>query len=215
MRAVYLHGFASSHASRKGQWLRERWGGRGVELETPDLNIPSFAQLQMSAILAHLDGLYGRGERVFLVGSSMGGYLAARWCELHPERVGAAVLLCPGFDMERRWQAALGASFEQWEKTGAIEFGDAWGQGVAVGWGLLEDARRHPPYPRPRVPTTIIHGVRDQVVPVEVSRGYRRDWPEVDLVEVDDDHLLLANLERIDQVAWERWQQVVAAAPGH
>jgi pimeloyl-ACP methyl ester carboxylesterase len=31
-----------------------------------------------------------------LIGSSMGGYIAARYAELHPEQVAKLVLLCPG-----------------------------------------------------------------------------------------------------------------------
>jgi alpha-beta hydrolase superfamily lysophospholipase len=49
----------------------------------------------------------------------------------------------------------------------------------------------------PPVSTTIIHGSRDQVVPVELSRAFAAAHPEVDLIEVDDEHRLADSLDRI------------------
>lgn len=52
-----------------------------------------------------------------------------------------------------------------------------------------------------RVPsaTTIIHGVRDCVVPVQASRAFATRF-SVDLIEVDDDHRLGAHRELIGEV---------------
>lgn len=45
------------------------------------------------------------------------------------------------------------------------------------------------------LPTIIIHGLHDDVVPIEVSRLYRdRSGSQVDLVEVDDGHRLAESL---------------------
>lgn len=46
-------------------------------------------------------------------------------------------------------------------------------------------------------PTSIIHGTRDDVVPIETSRAFAAANPGVELVEVDDDHRLEASLPRI------------------
>ncbi len=50
----------------------------------------------------------------------------------------------------------------------------------------------------PPVPTVIIHGTGDDVVPIEVSRAFAAVHPDgVRLIEVDDDHRLAGSLERI------------------
>lgn len=48
--------------------------------------------------------------------------------------------------------------------------------------GLVDDLR-------PPCPTTIVHGVRDEIIPVEVSRSFATEF-SAQLVEVDDDHHL-------------------------
>ena len=98
-RFAYLHGFASSSLSTKGQALRRFFAGRGLTMHTPDLNHPSFAALTYSGMLAAFDRLdrelseaelasgQEQPSRWRLIGSSMGGFVASRWAELHPERV--------------------------------------------------------------------------------------------------------------------------------
>jgi pimeloyl-ACP methyl ester carboxylesterase len=50
----------------------------------------------------------------------------------------------------------------------------------------------------PGLPTVILHGLRDDVVPIDVSRRYRdRSGPHVELLEVDDDHRLHGTLDQI------------------
>jgi pimeloyl-ACP methyl ester carboxylesterase len=51
--------------------------------------------------------------------------------------------------------------------------------------------------PDVRVPTLLIQGVRDDVVDPENSRAFAKGKPHVRLVEVDDDHELVASIPRI------------------
>jgi pimeloyl-ACP methyl ester carboxylesterase len=51
---------------------------------------------------------------------------------------------------------------------------------------------------RPPAPTVVIHGLRDEVIPIAVSRDFAHAHPDrVELVEVDDDHGLAGSLDRI------------------
>ncbi|NCQ34247.1 hypothetical protein GW813_04035 [bacterium] len=48
------------------------------------------------------------------------------------------------------------------------------------------------------VPTVIIHGKGDEVVPIAVSRDFAAAYPDdVRLIEVDDEHGLAQSLDRI------------------
>lgn len=210
-RAAYLHGFASGPASEKGTKLRERFAAEGIELLLPDLNRPSFERLTFTSALATIDDLDAGdpgGAPWRFVGSSMGGYLAARWAELHPDRVDRLVLLCPGFDMNRRWPALFGADvLARWRSQGFLVVPDAEGRPAKVGFALCEDALRHPAFPEVPCPTLLVHGTRDEVVPIDQSRAYAASRPNVHLVEVDDDHGLVASLDRIGDEVLSFWKE--------
>jgi pimeloyl-ACP methyl ester carboxylesterase len=49
---------------------------------------------------------------------------------------------------------------------------------------------------RPTAPTVVLHGLRDDVVPIDLSRAFARQ-PGVDLIELDDDHRLSASMDRL------------------
>src|SRR5690606_2005315 len=166
--------------STKGQALRRFYGERGLEFQTPDLNAPSFAELSYTAMLARFDafdreldereGVEPGSARWRLIGSSMGGFLAARWAQLHPERVDRLLLLCPAFDFVERWPTLIGPqNFERWRERGRFPLPDATGKTVEVHFGLVEDAMTHPARPEVPCPTTIHHGTRHPAVPIHHS----------------------------------------------
>ena len=198
-RHAYFHGFASSPGSRKGAALAAAFDRRGTPLLCPDLNVPSFALMTISRMLAAADALDAAGTgRWRIVGSSLGSYVAALWAGLHPDRVDRLVLLCPAFDMERRWPARLGeAAMERWRTTGWLPFPDHTGTPTPVHLELFTDLGRHEPVAGVACPTLIIHGTRDDLVPIDGSRRYAAAHPNVRLIEVDDDHLLTASTGRI------------------
>ncbi|MFW5877413.1 MAG: alpha/beta fold hydrolase [Myxococcota bacterium] len=202
-RYAYLHGFASSAASKKGVWLAEALSGDGVSLERPDLNCPSFGRLSHDAMVSALEEAdreaAAKGQTWRFIGSSLGGWLAARYAELHPDRVDRLVLLCPGFGLADRWPHLVGPqAFAQWQRDGALPLPDARGEMVPVHWGFIEEARRQPAAPVVPCPTVIIHGRGDPTVPIEGSRAYAAAHSDrVRLVEVDDDHGLMASLDTI------------------
>ncbi len=155
-------------------------------------------------MLARLDQLFGADaqDRVSFIGSSMGGYLAARWAELNPDRVGRLLLLCPGFGLNHRWPDLIGRdAFATWQKTGWHPFPNGAGIPEDVHFGLIDDAMDHPTYPKVPCPTVIIHGAQDEIVPVESSKTYVQHYPEVELEIVDDDHRLTESIELIATTA--------------
>jgi pimeloyl-ACP methyl ester carboxylesterase len=103
---LYLHGFASGPASGKAQWFRRAFIERGVDLEIPDLVEGDFENLTISGQLAVIERV-AQGEAISLIGSSMGGYLAALYALRHPE-VKRLVLLAPAFHFPQRWPEELG-----------------------------------------------------------------------------------------------------------
>ncbi len=194
----YLHGFASGPASHKGTTLKKILAHYGADLDLLDLNVPSFAQLTYSAALGVLDDYASAHEGPLrIAGSSMGGYLTTLWASQNPDRVESIFLLCPGFDLASRWPELLASgALAEWEANGSYPFEDGAGEMVDLHWEFMRDARSHEPWPEVNCPVFIVHGNRDDVVPVELSRHYA-ERSNVELLEVDDDHALAGSLSEI------------------
>lgn len=194
---VYLHGFASSPESKKARAFRQRLEALGFEVAAPDLNGGSFRDITLTGMLRIVREAAGGGP-VSLVGSSLGGYLAALYAARHAE-VERLVLLAPAFGFLRRWQLDLGEpALRQWRETGErMVMNYATGREEPIGWALMEDALNYEDEPAVPQPTLIFHGVRDDVVPVDVSRAYARTRTSALLCEVDSDHELMSAFEEV------------------
>lgn len=196
MRYLYLHGFASGPNSKKGVAFAKHFAALGVPIERLDLRVPSFEHLRLSAMIeAAGAAIGGPGERAVVFGSSLGGLTAARLAERDP-RVAALVLLAPAFQLVERWREHLGADFDTWRRTGWREVHDYTTGGTSrIDFGFVEDAAAiDTGYPDVRVPTIILHGLSDDVVPIERSRTFAAGRPHVRLLELPDGHELVASL---------------------
>jgi pimeloyl-ACP methyl ester carboxylesterase len=191
MMTIYLHGFASGPMSSKAQYFRRRFAELGVELQIPDLSAGNFENLTISGQLRVIERI-AQGNDVRLIGSSMGGYLAALYAARHVE-VSRLVLLAPAFGFARRWRAMLGTDkVEQWRRTGSLPFyhyGDK--RERSVGYELLEDAEQYEDYPDVSQPVLIFHGRGDDVILAEYSRRFAELHPQTSLRVVDSGHELL------------------------
>ncbi|MEO0322582.1 MAG: YqiA/YcfP family alpha/beta fold hydrolase [Myxococcota bacterium] len=210
LRYAYIHGFASSRHSFKGQELRKRLADR-IDVETPDLNVPSFRTLSTQAMLRELDARDRErdSEGWGLIGSSLGGWLSARWAQLHPDRVRGLLLLCPGFDLATRWPVIMGPeAMAAWRRKGVLPVPDAEGALQPLHYEFYRESLRSEPWPAvpEHIPTIIVHGRQDEVVPIASSRRYAALHRHVELVEVDDDHSLAASVDAIEAVLRREWQ---------
>jgi hypothetical protein len=208
---LYLHGFASSPGSAKavafGGWAKRH----GIALDVLDLRVPSFERLLFSAItervIGAIDAAGGPRARAILIGSSLGGLAAARVAE-RDARVCAVLAMAPAFELAARWRHRLGEpEWRAWQERGHLEVDDhlpgAGGERrrSRVHFGFVEELARVDAEagasPDVRVPTLVVHGVRDDVVDVELSRRWAASRRNVRLVEVEDGHELGASVPRI------------------
>jgi len=195
MRYVYLHGFASGPTSRKARYFADRFRDCGLDLEIPDLSEGDFEHLTLSGQLAVVERLLA-GDGAYLMGSSMGGYLASLYASQHDE-VSKLVLLAPAFGFARRWPESLGdEAFDTWKSTGWLPFFHyVDNMDRRVHYGLIEDALKFEDYPVVRQPALVYHGTRDEVVPVEFSEEFASRNGQVDLRKLDSGHELTDQLE--------------------
>jgi pimeloyl-ACP methyl ester carboxylesterase len=194
-RILYLHGFASGPNSSKARFFGRRLEASGCHVEILDLAEGDFEHLTITGQLAVI-ARAARSEPVSLIGSSMGGYLAALYAQRHPE-ASRLVLLAPAFGFARRWAERLGPeAVAEWQRSGGIDvFHYAENRNRRLAYDLLQDGARYEDYPDFRQPALIFHGAHDDVVPARYSEEFAAAHPNVRLEVLDSGHELLNVLE--------------------
>lgn len=205
MQFIYLHGFASSPQSAKAQLFLQRFRSRHLTLQIPDLNQDDFSHLTLSRQLQQVEALLSNdpGAPVTIIGSSFGGLTAAWLGDRHPQ-VERLVLLAPAFQFLNAWLPRLGeAQLQQWQQTGSIlTYHYAAQQMLPLNYSFIKDLAQYDESTLGRsVPTLILHGRQDDVIPIQASRDYAAARPWVKLIELDSDHALV-------DVEAEMWQQI-------
>jgi pimeloyl-ACP methyl ester carboxylesterase len=190
-RFIYLHGFASSPGSRKARFFAESFQELGIGLEIPDLAEGNFRNLTLTAQL-NVIARVSRDEPASLIGSSMGGYLAALYAARHPSQIEKLVLLAPAFSFASRWPETLGErAMEQWKRTNTLKvFHYSEGREVELAYQLVEDAGQYEAYPDVGQPVLIFQGRNDTVVPPEYAARFAGQRSNVRLRLLDSDHEL-------------------------
>jgi pimeloyl-ACP methyl ester carboxylesterase len=187
-KIIYLHGFASSPLSSKAQFFRRRFAESGVTIEIPRLDEGNFEALTITGQLGVIDRAVA-GSAAILMGSSLGGYLAALYAARHPE-IERLVLLAPGFQFPRR--------FRQFYSTPIFHYG--YQREMKLGYQIVEDAANYEDEPAFLQPALVIHGTLDSVVPAAISMDYAAVHPNVTLHLIESGHELTDVLDPM----WDR-----------
>jgi pimeloyl-ACP methyl ester carboxylesterase len=201
---LYLHGFASGPSSTKARVLAERFRALGVPVTVPDLTPgdDGFERSTPSSMLAIAEAaLAGAPPPHAIVGSSLGGYLAAVIASRRAD-VERLVLLAPAFRLFERWSARLTeAQKADWKANGLETMHYASNRKRRIGWQFFEDAGRYPAFPEVRIPALCLAGTRDETVPFADVEAFVARTPSARLVPLDDGHELVASLDRIFEEA--------------
>ncbi len=112
-----------------------------------------------------------------------------------PHSIHSLVLLAPAFNPIQRWSSKI--DINQWQTNGFINHFNPTSQSdEPINYHFFQDLHSYPSYPIVTTcPITIIHGLHDDVVPVETSREYMQQLQRANtyptaMIEVDDDHHL-------------------------
>ncbi|MGF1492089.1 MAG: YqiA/YcfP family alpha/beta fold hydrolase [Microcoleaceae cyanobacterium] len=217
---IYLHGFASGPQSAKAQYLQERWAERGTTMRIPDLNQDDFFHLSLTRQLQQVEAEFGsdtfrlrgfgstawgfeRPEQQILIGSSFGG-LTAAWLATRGFPVDRMILLAPAFGFLEHWLPQLGQEkLQQWQADGSLAvYHHIQQQELPLGYEFVMDLARYDDTQlRFSVPTLILHGIQDEVIPIRASRDFAANRPNVRLIELDADHSLGNVLPKV-------WQEI-------
>jgi uncharacterized protein len=200
MHVFYLHGFASSARSGKATFIGARLRELGIALHTPDFNEPDFSTLTITRMVRQVSAAIDElpADRVALIGSSLGAFVAVQVAVARPKVIDRLVLLAPALDFGGNRLRSLGSvGVEEWQRTNQLAvFHYAYGRMMNVHYELYADARRYDCVnAQLAMPIQVFQGMRDDAVdPVSVEQ-WSRARPNVELHILDDDHQLTASLE--------------------
>jgi uncharacterized protein len=160
-------------------------------MEIPQLDEGRFENLTISGQLAVIERAVG-GRPAILMGSSLGGYLAALYAARHAEQIECLVLLAPAFQFPRRWRERYSPEeWARWQREGSasvFHYGD--GRERRLGYQFIEDAAQYEDEPSFSQPALILHGIRDNVVPASISAAYVQQHSNARLVLLESGHEL-------------------------
>jgi predicted esterase YcpF (UPF0227 family) len=201
---IYLHGFASSPDSLKAKYFRDRFSSLGIDLKTPDLNQNDFSGLTLTRQLQQIETEFLQTQSsqsadkvkelggVTIIGSSFGG-LTAAWLAQRQLSVKQIVLLAPAFQFISHWLPQLGQQqLEKWQSEKYLPVYHYGEQGyLPLNYQFVADMAQYPEEKLMRsVPTLILHGKHDTIIPIQASRNFAANRPWVQLIELEDDHSL-------------------------
>ena len=198
MKYIYLHGFASSPDSEKAQFIRDRFLEKQIALSIPDLNQNNFSDLTLTRQINQVSQAFSDGP-VTLIGSSLGGLTAAWLGEKYPQ-IERLVLLAPAFDFLSHYLARLGPeAVQNWQESGFLSvYHYAEKRSLPLSYQFILDSENYSDHSlRRSIPTLILHGQQDEVIPLTASQKYAQSRSWVELIELDSDHGLGNALPKI------------------
>jgi pimeloyl-ACP methyl ester carboxylesterase len=199
---LWLSGFLSDMGSTKAIAVAEWARARGLGLVRFDysghgLSGGALLDATIGDWLEEAVAMFGllRGERVIVIGSSMGGWLAlllARHLATqgHGGRLGGLVLIAPAWDMTETlmWRQLPSEAKDAVARDGVYHQPSLYGDPYPITRCLIEDGRAHlfaGSRFDPGVPVRILQGMRDPDVPFGHALAL------VDLLACDDVELSL------------------------
>ena len=202
MQFIYLHGFASSPQSHKAQYLSNRFGEKGINLQVLDLNQNDFTNLTLTRqINQTVANFIDSDTPITLIGSSFGG-LTSVWIAEKYFQVQRLLLLAPAFNFVSYWRNQLGEEqIKQWQKSGFLSvyhYGED--KLLSLSYLFCEDMNQYEQSLLQRkIPTLILHGQHDETIPIQASIDYAKPRSQVKLISLDSDHSLGNKMEIIWQ----------------
>ena len=196
MRCLFAHGFEGSNQGPKPAFLRDTLGWH---VTSPRMYDNGWTLSGHTTTL--LRELSADENLTWLVGSSFGGLAAVAAAHQLRNRPLRLILLAPAFGFGQLMAHRLGEdAMGEWRRAGYLDYlHRGLGHSVKLPYQLWQEAMASQAL-QVRHPCVIIHGRRDDVIPISHSRDLLSRSPSViRLLEVDDGHRLSNSFETISE----------------
>ncbi len=208
---IHLHGFATNVWGSKIEFARNYFKRtKAFSFYAMDMDYEKHTTTEVLDVLEALVlGFSQRYEDIVLCGSSHGAYVAANYVRFKKlGNVKRLLLLAPSFrtldlvvkelgeDKVRNWLE--GKEVLRFTEEGVeIEMREDFAVDILEnGYEIVGDGEVYFPE-NPPVDIILVHGTRDEVVPIEDSRLFAQKVRISEFIEVEDDHQLSESFGRV------------------
>ena len=195
MRVLFAHGFEGSTDGGKPTHMIEELGW---DVVAPVMSANGWnIEQETNVLLAEIDA----GDFDLVAGSSMGGLAAANASALRPDASFGLLLIAPAFGLAEMWHNRLSTSeMKLWKDTDEYEY-RGFELEMILGWDFMQTAEQMS-WPKLNHPTVILHGIQDDVVPIENSRRVMQEQANVvKMIELDDGHRMQQSKSHFEMAA--------------
>ncbi|MDC3310430.1 alpha/beta hydrolase [Candidatus Poseidoniales archaeon] len=192
MKVLWAHGLEGSPNGSKPKWIKENLGWDVISI---DMSKRGWTIGDQTAVV--LDKISEIDDFDLIMGSSYGGLAVANAAKELLDKNLKLVLMAPAFGLAENFQKIGEEELDEWENNGFRPyFHHGLNEEIKLGWDFMVSARKMS-WPNINHPTVIIHGVSDDIVPIESSRKIAESNSNVELIEVEDGHRLVNSLQFI------------------
>ena len=186
MKVLWAHGLEGSPNGSKPTWIIENLGWDVVSI---DMSQKGWTIAEQTKVV--LDKISEIGDFDLIMGSSYGGLAIANAANELLDRDMRIVLMAPAFGLAENFQNVVGKEgLAEWENSGYRPyFHHGLDKEIKLNWDFMISARKMS-WPEIKHPTVIIHGLSDEIVPIESSRKVAGSSSKAELIEVEDGHRL-------------------------
>ncbi len=173
--------------------MRARFAKININLKVLDLNQDDFFYLTLTRQIDQVElKMTNKSTPVILIGSSFGGLTSTFLAERNLNIKGI-ILLAPAFKFLFHWEQSLGKeNWQKWQQRGNYWIDHYGSRSYSLlSYDFLIDLMKYEEKRLERVlPTLILHGLNDLVIPIQASREFAAKRPWIKLIELDSDHTL-------------------------
>ena len=192
LKVLWAHGLEGSPNGSKPKWIKENLGWDVISI---DMSKRGWTIGDQTAVV--LDKISEIDDFDLIMGSSYGGLAVANAAKELLDKNLKLVLMAPAFGLAENFQKIGEGELDEWENNGFIPyFHHGLNEEIKLGWDFMVSAKKMS-WPNINHPTVIIHGVSDDIVPIESSRKIAESNSNVELIEVEDGHRLVNSLQFI------------------
>ena len=186
LKVLWAHGLEGSPNGSKPTWIKENLGWDVVSI---DMSQNGWTIAEQTKVV--YDKISEIDDFDLIMGSSYGGLAIANAANRLLDRAMRIVLMAPAFGLAENFQKISGKKgLDEWENDGfRAYFHHGLNEEIKLGWDFMVSAKKMS-WPKMKHPTVIIHGLSDDIVPIESSKKVAESSANVELIEVEDGHRL-------------------------
>jgi pimeloyl-ACP methyl ester carboxylesterase len=186
LKVLWAHGLEGSPNGSKPTWIIENLGWNVISI---DMSQKGWTIAEQTKVV--LDKISEIGDFDLIMGSSYGGLAIANAANELEDKEVRIVLMAPAFGLAENFQHIVGEEgLNEWKNRGFRPyFHHGLNKEIKLNWDFMISAQKMS-WPEIKHPTVIIHGLSDEIVPIESSRKVAESSSNVELIEVEDGHRL-------------------------